>query len=85
MRGMSEEERGFTATLEQVRRDYGTLADGQKDIRRRIDQIAKESMERDIDLDQKIDLHSAKLIERVSELKALVIDLSAKINGKGGV
>ena len=85
MGGISEEERGFTVVLERVERDYGALADGQKDIRRRIDQIAKESMKRDVDLDQKIDLHSAKLIGRVDELKALVIDLSAKVNGKGGV
>ena len=84
MEGMSEEERGFTVMLEKVRRDYGTLADGQKDIRRRINQITEESLKRDVDLDQKINLHSAKLIERVSELKALIIDLSAKANGKGG-
>lgn len=76
----SGEERGFTAVLEQVRGHYKVLADGQRDLNRKIDQMTQESDKRDRALDQKIDLHSATLIQRVNEVKALVLSLSAKLD-----
>jgi phage I-like protein len=80
MGGRSEEERGFTAVLEQVRGHYKVLADGQRDLNRKIDQMAQESGSRDRALDQKIDLHSATLIQTINEVKALVVNLSAKLD-----
>ena len=80
MEGRSEEERRFTAVVEEIRGHYKVLADGQYGLNQKLDQIAQESDKRDQALDQKINLHSATLIRRVDEVKALVLGLSAKLD-----
>ena len=80
MEGRSEEERGFNTLLEAVKHDYKVLADGQRGLHRKIDEFAQESGKRDRSLDQKIDLHSATLIQRIDEVKTLVLGLSAKLD-----
>ena len=80
MEGRSEEERRFTSVLEEVRGHYKVLADGQRGLNRKIDQVAQESDKKGQVLDQKIDLHSATLLRRIDEVKALVLGLSTKLD-----
>ena len=72
MGGVSEEERGFTALLEQIRREVATVADGIAGLHEKTDRISEESAKRAVSLDQKIDLFAVTLNKKFDRLSSQI-------------